>query len=477
MIRTLVFLVLGPLLVAGSIYDSVDREAARRLARVADDAKDEEQMAAAREIAERAVELWPDTSDARRLLLFEKNHKTREWERKLSDRVDVIKWEDKDPKEAAVFRGDALEIEKWRSRRYVRVWSKQDEKDRDPKVLEALLIRTPREPAVHEALGHPRVGDLYVRPELAPLLRRRETVVKRWKACRELPFEAKRAEAPFPVPGVPNELPTWVCEDQVTVASFPDEDTKALAVETQRTYALIARILGTKAVPWAPYRLVLLDGIGYRRMIYALYDDPEEQATRLRFSSYEHQDFVALMAETTAKARDTISHTLAYKTIQLAVAPGEADNRDPEPYAFIKEGFGYFVSLTLYNSAATWFHSGTESSSKVRKIVPAPEEKNEASLTRWLQGLARSGDLVPLPEVFGRSLNSLDELSSFEAWSFIRFLLLYDDVAFRNLVLSLREKEKGSAASRVLESLKQAYKKEPKELERLWLAWLLEIEG
>jgi len=477
MSRSITFTLLLLLLLGASPYESVDLETARRLVRLAREAEDSESLAALRSILERAMELHPDNSQARKGLKFTLDRKTKEWRRSLDDEVAVSKWVDKDPAAGAKLVEDARELERWRSRRYVRLWRKQPEGKRDDKVLEALLRLTPHEPSLHEALGHPKVGDLYVRPELVNLVRKRGTIEKRWAAVRELEFRAEPVEAPFEVPGVPNELPTLLCEGQEFVASYTDEETAKIAVGAQRSYAFVTLLLGTKVEPWAPYRFCLLDSVGYRRMIYALHDDPDEQANRLNFSSYEHEDFLALQADTVDKAHDTIAHTVGYKTMQRMVAPGEDDkDRDIEAYAFMKEGFGYLVSLGMYDSATTWFHSGTESSGKVTAPVPPPKVKTTKSCTRWLQAQARAGKLLPLPQVFGRTLNNLDFLSSMQAWSFLKFLALYDPAGFRNFPLFLREKEEGPYPERVAKSLDESFDTKADELEKRWRAWLVEIE-
>ncbi|MEN8148740.1 MAG: hypothetical protein ABFS86_02885, partial [Planctomycetota bacterium] len=476
MIRALIFAGLLPLLAAASPWANVDKETARRMVRLARDAEKTEQKAARREILTRVIELQPENSPARTGLLYSKDKESGEWVRKLDDRVAVMNWEDADPAEGAKLLEDLHELECWRSRRYVRLWLKKSESKRDREVLEALLLRTPREASVHEALGHPKMGGLFVRPELAPLVRGRKTIVARWRACRKKEIEATPAEELFPVAGVPNDLATVGADGQEFVSTFGEDETVRIAVEARRSYAFVAQLLGAKAEPWAPYRFCLLDSIGYRRMIYALHDDPEEQGSRLKFSSYEHEDYLALQADTVDKAFDTVSHTIAYKTMQLSIAPGEGDERDSEPYAFMKEGFGYLVSLEMYGTATTWFHSGTESAQKVTSLSPPPEVKNTATLTKWLQKNARSGQLLTMPQVFGRSLNNLDFLASIQAWSFLKFLALKDPAAFRNFPLFLREKEEGSWPDRVAESLKQSFDLPVKDLERQWRAWLLEIE-
>jgi len=477
MLRDITFGLLLLLLVGASPYESIDTETARRLVRLSREAEQTESLAALRVILERAIELQPGNSRARKGLRFVAVRKTKEWKRSLDDQVEISKWKDKDPAAGARFIEDARELEHWRSRRYVRLYLRQPEGKRNKAILERLLVLTPREPALHEALGHPKIGDIHVRPELVDFVRKRRTVEKRWAACRKLVFEANPLETPFDVAGVPNELPTVLCEGQEFVSTFTDVETVRIAIEAQRSYAFIARLLGTKVEPWAPYRFCLLDSIGYRRMIYALHDDPDEQATRLNFSSYEHADYLALQADTVDKALDTVSHTIGYKTMQLMIAPGDGDDRDIDAYAFMKEGFGYLVSLEMYNSATTWFHSGAESSRKVRAPVPPPEEKTIATCTRWLQAQAGKNQLLPLPQVFGRTLNNLDFLTSMQAWSFLRFLAIYDPAAFRNFPLFLREKEEAPYPERVAKSLEESFEKKPAELERLWRAWLLEIEG
>jgi len=477
MSRSITFCLLLLLLPGASPYESIDKEAARRLVRLARDAEDSESLAALRSILQRAVRLQSGNSQARKGLKYTLDKKTKKWKRSLDDQVAVSKWVDKDPVAGAKLLEDAQGMERWRSRRYVRRWLKQAEGKRDRKVLEDLLHFTPHEPSLHEALGHPKVGEVYVRPGLVSLVRKRGTIEKRWAACRKLPFKTEPVETPYDVAGVPNELPTLLCEDQEFVSTFTEEETAKIAIEAQRSYAYIARLLGTKVEPWAPYRFCLLDSIGYRRMIYALHDDPDEQANRLSFSSYEHEDYLALQADTVVKAHDTIAHTIGYKTMQLMIAPGDEDgDRDIEAYAFMKEGFGYLVSLGMYDTATTWFHSGTESSGKVKAPVPPPEVKTTRSCTRWLQTQARAGQVLPLPQVFGRTLNNLDFLTSMQAWSFLKFLALYDPVSFRNFPLFLREKEEGPYPERVAKSLEQAYDTKAGDLEQLWRAWLVEVE-
>ena len=477
MFRALTFLGLIPLLVAASPLEGVDKETARRMVRLARDAEKGEQKAAFREILLRAVELQPENSKARSGLLFTKDKESGKWVQKLDDLVAVSGWVDADPAEGSKFLEDLHEMECWRSRRYVRLWLKQTPAKRDREVLEALLLRTPRESTVHEALGHPKIGDLYVRPELTSIVRGRRTIETRWRACRKQKVEATPATELFPVAGIPNELATISAGEQEFVSTLGEEETVRIAVEARRSYGFIAQLLGTKAKPWAPYRFCLLDSIGYRRMIYALHDDPDEQASRLNFSSYDHEDYLALQADSVEKAFDTVSHTVAYKTMQLAIAPGKGDDRDLEPYAFLKEGFGYFVSLAMYDTATTWFHSGTESAQKVTALSPPPEVKTTATLTKWLQGKARTRELLPMAQVFGRSLNNLDFLASMQAWSFLKFLALRNPAAFRNFPLFLQEKEEGSWPDRVTESLKQAFDTPAADLEEQWRAWLLEIEG
>jgi hypothetical protein len=475
--RTVVLGSLSLILIAASAFDSVDRETARRLVRLAKEAADKEQMAAVRRILGRALELHPDNSDARERLGYVKSKKTKEWKRSLDDQARIEKWTDADEKEGAAYLVEIRDIERWRSRRCVRLAAKMtDEKKRREALLD-LLLRTPKEPMVHEALGHPKIGEVYVRPSLASLFRARGKLDTKWAKLRDAEHEAADAENPFSVPGVPNELPTVVCGEQEFVTTLEGDGTRLLAADTQRVYALITALLGAKAEPWAPYRFCVLDSIGYRRMIHDVHDDPEEQKARMRFGTYAHEEFFGLQAENLAAARDYVAHSIGFYSMQLMAAPGEGDKVDTEAYAFLREGFGYLLSIELFDSAAMYFHSDTESASKVRYTIPPPKVRNRKSCTAWLTDLGRRGELLEMPQVFGRSLNNLDFHASIQAWSFLRFLSYYDPAGFRNLPLFLREKEKGSYAARVEEALEDSFEVSAKRLEKLWRAWLMEIEG
>lgn len=81
----------------------------------------------------------------------------------------------------------------------------------------------------------------------------------------------------------------------------------------------------------------------------------------------------------------------------------------------------------------------------------------------------------PLREVFGRTLNNLDLLASLEAWTFVRFLILYDAEGFRIFTRELRRQVEGPLPDRVDRALGRAFDKGTAGLEPLWRAFTLEI--
>ena len=63
-----------------------------------------------------------------------------------------------------------------------------------------------------------------------------------------------------------------------------------------------------------------------------------------------------------------------------------------------------------------------------------------------------------------------------QAWSFVRFLLLYDAEAFRRLPALLREPQYGSELARADRALKACYGKGVDELAPLWRAFAIEVD-
>jgi hypothetical protein len=80
-----------------------------------------------------------------------------------------------------------------------------------------------------------------------------------------------------------------------------------------------------------------------------------------------------------------------------------------------------------------------------------------------------------LRDVCARSLNNLDFLASMEAYTFLRFLFLYDPAAARGFPAALRAQTEGPQVDRTVRALGETFGMGLDELERLWRAFVLEI--
>ena len=78
-------------------------------------------------------------------------------------------------------------------------------------------------------------------------------------------------------------------------------------------------------------------------------------------------------------------------------------------------------------------------------------------------------------EVFGSSLNNLDRFRAIYAWTFVRFLALYDPDGFRAFPKALRAETEGAQADRALRAIEKAFGKKADVLLALWRAYLLEL--
>ena len=85
------------------------------------------------------------------------------------------------------------------------------------------------------------------------------------------------------------------------------------------------------------------------------------------------------------------------------------------------------------------------------------------------------GAAYSLREVFGRSLNNLDRLATLQAWTFLRFLYLYDPIGGKKFPPALGAQLEGPMPDRADGALKEAFGRDTDELERLWRRFTLEI--
>ena len=86
------------------------------------------------------------------------------------------------------------------------------------------------------------------------------------------------------------------------------------------------------------------------------------------------------------------------------------------------------------------------------------------------------GRAYPLREVCSKSLNNLDFCASMQAYTFVRFLYLYDPARVRRLPRALRAQAAGPQADRADRALREVFGKGLAELECFWRAFVVEIE-
>lgn len=459
--------------------ERLDKAAARKLERIGEDALEAGAGATATRILERALALYPENSRLRKTLGFRREG--RDWVRDPEEETRVRTRVDADPGAAAGFRGEAREVEGERARALARAAERHGLTPEIRAALLACLDRVPDEEEVHRVLGHEKVDGRYVRPELVPMARRRAEVVARWAAIRDAAASAAPEPAdPLAMPGVEEPLVRVRIGDRTVASVFAPKPTDLLARDTIAVLALV-RDLFPEGPLYDPPEVFFLDEPAYASFVMARYADEGRRRTALARSESHGTEFVAVRSTTPVHARDVYAHVVGYVSLQYLAAPpdptGADGDVDVEAYAWLKEAAGYFVSLELFDSAESWFVSNLESAGKVRHVVAPPELRTKASLTAWLRTQMLDGEAWSLPEVFGKTLNNLDLLASVEAWSFLRFLALYDPAALAKLpealrAEALRAEATGPLPARADRALRAVFGADTATLERLWRAWL-----
>jgi hypothetical protein len=454
-----------------------DRTTAARLVGVAKKAERGGQGATATRILKRALELDPEQRTARRLLGFVRRRGG--WTRAPEERSRVELREDVDARAAAEFRALRFEEEDRRADGVLRTCRLAEMPEGARERLAGLLAYSPRHAGVHEALGHERIGDNWVRPELVDAVRRMPSVLRSWAACRAAGGNPTRLPENITLPGARGVLVAHRVGERVVGATFPPEVAKPLAASTEPPYALLRTLLGPDVDTWRRPRVYFLNRASYMGVIRERHADEAVADRRMRTATYACRDFFAVRMARPSRGTDLFAHSVGFWSMQRLVAPDIPDDpnerRDRHVYAWVKEGTGYLVTLELFDTATSWFFSRKESSGKVRFTVPPPEEKNRETCLAWVRDLMLDGTSPSLRNVLGRTLNNLDLLGSLEAWTFVRFLAFHDPVALRKLPEALRKRTGGSSAKRSEEALVEVTGLSLDELESRWRAFVLEI--
>lgn len=462
-----------PLDLAGLVR-KVERRTVQNLLLLAKYAEQEDLRATARRIHERVLEFDGDHRIARARLGFR--------------RVDgAWRREDAVAKEVAARKdGDAA-----LGRKQYALWQRAEEKhlaevvrvcvtygtleQRRP-ILEPLLARLPRRADLHEALGHVRIGDNYARPGMVEMVKLMPWRLQIWHNGATGPVTVTRSDFARRIPGLADDLVYYRAEACDVASSLAAGEEIAVAVA--RTQAFLRLLLGDHAPRWQPSPVLFLQPKPYAALVGALHRDPDAFKLYSRFENYEHRDFYAIRVYAVGDAAERYAHGAGYHTMfQLAVPPAPAARgKDTRCYAWLLEGFGYLVSLEMFDRAHVSFVSIEETAPKRVYTRAAPATRTRANCLAWLREQIMAGRAYPLREVCAKSLNNLDFCASMQAYSFLRFLFLYDPAAAKRLPLALRAQTAGPQADRADRALRQVFQKGLADLERFWRAFVLEIE-
>lgn len=437
----------------------VDRDAARRLLSLAQRAESDGQRAAAALLFARVVELEPREAAARVRLGYRLVRDG--WQRAPEQEAEVKARTDADAPRAELFKKQWTDVEERRTREIIEACVKEGTPEERLAVLSPMLDTLPDCAELRTALGHVRVGDLWVVPELAPAARMLPLRLQAWRGHAEDPVAVERSAFVLRLPGLDVHL-ALLAADGCDVASAPDLGS-APAEAVARVRGFVRFLLGQDAELWTPPPVAFLGAEPYGAVVRALHKDEKEFVLYHRFENYEHRDFYAIRVHGEADAKERYAHGAGYLTMYGLVAKG-----DERAHAWLLEGFGYLVSLELFDAGNLSYASIDESQAKASGAPAAPATRTRAACLAWVHGELRAGRGHPLEEIFSRSLNDLDLTASLQAWSFLRFLFLYDPDGAKRFPAALRDAEGATQVERTRAALSAAFGKDRAELERLW---------
>ena len=448
--------------------EKVDRRTAGKLLKIGQRALKADQGATANRIFKRVLQLSHDRAEAMKALGFKKEKG--EWARSLAARSMVDMRRDRNPEFVTDIRRTVHREEVRRARAIVEAVEGAGSPPSARATLLPLLDRTPRLVELHEALGHERMGANYVRPEFKRMARRLPKEVRAWGNCRTTDLKAVPTDDVLTVSGT---FPLHKVGYRRIAATFSNDEAYKAALWTEAPHQLVRFLFGEYAEGWKPQRVYFLTPDRYRALLARHISDPERLKARLRWRTYYHTRFVAMRADDAADAADGYAHSVGFMTMDRWASPKKGESVGPKSeYSWLNEGFGYFLSLELFDSANTWFATDDES---LAKAAPMRLTKTKAHCLAYVREQMLHGVHYPLREVFGRTLNNLDLLASLEAWTFVRFLILYDAEGFRTFTGELRRQTKGPLPDRVDRALRDAFDKGTDGLEPLWRSFTLEI--
>jgi hypothetical protein len=300
--------------------------------------------------------------------------------------------------------------------------------------------------------------------------------LRAWQLCREARAEvAAGGEPPFAAGLEPPVLLWRAAGGRRLAMRYPAERAREIAAESEATHALLAHLLGPDAYQWEPKLLYLLDGEAYGRLVEERVSDPEARAEQMRYLAYYDDRVVAFLADE-REASGRYAHGVALLTLMVSASPareGGQTQADREMFAWFKEGLAILLSVELFDQAKTFTASLEESMAKVRDAPP--DGRTREGCLAFVRERLLQGGALPLRDLLARSLNGLDALASLEAYSFVRFVFLFDPDGARRLPAALAASTAASPLERSEEALRASLGKGLDELEPLWRAFELEV--
>ncbi|MEM8885195.1 MAG: hypothetical protein AAGD14_14100 [Planctomycetota bacterium] len=453
--------------------EKIDRKTATRMANIARMAERAKQLATARRLYERALKLNTNHSTARRRLGFRKVKGS--WDRTREKRGEVNSRKDTDAAEVRKVRDRAQKAEQWRAAEVVKAVGKHSSIEDERDLLLDLLRRTPRSVEVHEALGHRRHQGLYIRPEFEDAYVEMPAIVKRWRLAARHENLSRPTGKSLRVPGHRGTVMLYEVEDMLVSGWFKEPWPRVFADQSAVPYRFLRALFGKDGIePWKPETLLYVGAQTYKRII----DASVPRADRKKYyawAAFPHDDFYAFWVDSSNEALHAWTHSAVFYSAYYATTPDGSEAKQ-QHFDWFLEGCGYLASLEVADWAGTGFSSSAGTGGKVRYSVPPPEERDRAHVEPWLRAQLMDGLALSLPDLCNRSLNQLDLLASLQAASFVRFLAIWDEKAFRRLPMMLRIAKGKNSRDRTELALKACFGKGFRELEPLWLAFTLEID-
>jgi len=441
----------------------VDAKHARAFVKLAQKAIKLDQKATARMLYERALALDPSNAKARRALGYKRVKG--EWDREREAEGEVGRWRDTDRIAMGALRAERRHtLEGKRTADWIKTCAK------DPTRLKGLLRYSPRDSALHAALGH-KNG---VRPELEKFAATMRERLAKLRACAAVDL-AEPTKETVVIAGLRGNQPVFRVGERRVASSFPVQSMARFANKTQCVQSLFRLTLGDAVKPWDEGPVYFLGRNQYRDFLAAQEMSDGERAAWMKRRHYWGKRLQVFGAKDLAEALDFYAHAAAVYTIgSIRDAFPESDpSRDAHPWLI--EGYGLFVTLELFDTAETFLTSGRESTGKIVSPLPPPTPIRRASALAHIRDELYFESLPSLRELLGSSMNGLDKVRSVQAWTFVRFLLLYDPDGFKKLPGAMRAQKGDSRAERSALALRAAFGVDAAKLERLWRLYLLEL--